>query len=506
MRIQNTLKNGAVAMLSQLVIIITGFILRAYFINALGSEYLGLNGLFVDILSILSVTELGIGSAITFSMYKPIYENDISTVTGLMNLYRKAYRIIGTVIFGVSLLILPFIQIFIKDYTLDLNYIRFIFMMFSVNTVLSYYLGYSRIILFAKQKNYIVLLIDFILKIILTTSQILVLIYTKNFVFYLTLTITYTILSNLIVRHISFKQNPFLNDTKTRVSPEIRKKIFDSIKYLSISSVISVGVFGTDRLIISSLIGITILGIYSNYSMIIQQVQLLFVSFLNGVVASLGNLIAEGNIKKIQDIYYIYHFSYFLIASFTSIALFILLTPFIVDIWLNFDYVMSDMIVAIIVFNSYLFFMRQPVWQSQTTAGIFKQFIPFSVVEFVISLTVSIIGALQFGIVGIFAGKTIAYLVSWIGQAYILNKHVIHDHVAKIYRKQFEYLALTLLELLLCVFLLQYIDISNAVIEFIVKGTLIFIVTTIINVSIYSRTMEFNYLKNSVFNKLLKKN
>lgn len=505
MRIQNTLKNGAVAMLSQLVIIITGFILRAYFINALGQEYLGLNGLFVDILSILSVTELGIGSAITFSMYKPIYENDIETVTGLMNLYRKAYRIIGTIIFGASILILPFIQIFIKDYTLDLNYIRFIFMMFSVNTVLSYYLGYSRIILFAKQKNYIVLLIDFIFKIILTTSQIFVLIYTKDFILYLSLTIGYTIVSNLIVRHISFKQNPFLHDTKTKVSIEMRKKIFNSIKYLSISSIISVGVFGTDRLIISSLIGITILGVYSNYSMIIQQVQTLFVSFLNGVVASLGNLIAEGNSKKIQDIYYIYHFSYFLIASFTSIALYVLLTPFIVDIWLNVEYIMSDVIVAIIVFNSYLFFMRQPVWQSQTTAGIFKQFIPFSVVEFVISLTVSIIGAIQFGIIGIFLGKTIAYLVSWIGQAYILNKHVIHDKVSKIYRKQFEYMFVTFVELFVCIFLIRFITINHSVIAFILKGSLIFIVTSSINIALYYRTFEFSYLRNSVLNKILKK-
>ena len=146
MRVVNTLRNGIIGMISQMIILVTGFILRAIFIRVLGQEILGLNGLFLDILSILSVTELGIGTAITYSLYKPIFEDDIETITGLMNLYRKAYRLIGTIIFGISILILPFIQVFIKDFTLDIQYIRFIFMLFAFNTTLSYFLGYSRIL------------------------------------------------------------------------------------------------------------------------------------------------------------------------------------------------------------------------------------------------------------------------------------------------------------------------------------------------------------------------
>ena len=105
MRVVNTLRNGIVGMISQLIILVTGFILRAIFIKVLGQEILGLNGLFLDILSILSVTELGIGTAITYSLYKPIFEDDVETITGLMNLYRKAYRLIGSIIFIISLLI-----------------------------------------------------------------------------------------------------------------------------------------------------------------------------------------------------------------------------------------------------------------------------------------------------------------------------------------------------------------------------------------------------------------
>lgn len=503
MRVVNTLRNGIVGMISQLIILVTGFILRAIFIKVLGQEILGLNGLFLDILSILSVTELGIGTAITYSLYKPIFEDDIETITGLMNLYRKAYRLIGTIIFVISLLILPFIQIFIKDFTLDIQYIRFIFILFAFNTTLSYFLGYSRILLFAKQRNYIVLGIDFIAKITLTIAQALILIYTKNFLLYLALNITYTLTTNLIIRYIARKDYPYLNNKTIQVKEHIKADILRNIKYLSISTIISVGVLGTDRIIISSLVGITILGVYSNYALIIQQVQLLFISLLNGVVASIGNLLAEGDKNKIQRIFNVYHFAYFLIASFTSIALYALLTPFIKDIWLSPEYEIASILVAVIVFNSYLHFMRQPVWQIQSTAGIFKHYIPFSIIEFVLNLVISIYGAIYWGLLGVFVGTTIAYMVSWIGQAWILNKHVIHASIIKYYLKQIEYIGLMLIELLFILWFIPYFDLNNAVLNFIVHGSLIFIFTSLIHVALYYRTEEFKYLKAQIFDKIL---
>lgn len=505
MRVVNTLRNGIVGMISQLIILVTGFILRALFIKVLGQEILGLNGLFLDILSILSVTELGIGTAITYSLYKPIFENDVETITGLMNLYRRAYRLIGSIIFVISLLILPFIQIFIKDFTLDIQYIRFIFILFAFNTTLSYFLGYSRILLFAKQRNYVVLGIDFIAKMTLTITQALILIYTRNFILYLTLNIAYTLTTNMIIRYIARKDYPYLNNKSVQVKDHIKSDILRNIKYLSISTIISVGVLGTDRIIISSLVGITILGVYSNYALIIQQVQLLFVSLLNGVVASIGNLLAEGDKDKIQRIYNVYHFAYFLIASFTSIALYVLLTPFIKNIWLSPEFEIASILVAVIVFNSYLHFMRQPVWQIQSTAGIFKHYIPFSIVEFVLNLVISIYGAIYWGMLGVFIGTTIAYMVSWIGQAWILNKYVIHASIVRYYLKQLEFIGLMLFELLFVLWLIPNVDLNNAVLNFIAHGFIIFVVTSIIHIALYHRTEEFKYLKTQILDKLLKR-
>ena len=227
--------------------------------------------------------------------------------------------------------------------------------------------------------------------------------------------------------------------------------------------------------------------------------------FRSGVVASIGNLLAEGDKQKIQQIYNVYHFAYFLIASFTSIALFVLLTPFIKDIWLNPEFEIATTLVAVIVFNSYLHFMRQPVWQIQSTAGIFKHYIPFSIIEFVLNLVISIYGAIHFGLLGVFVGTTIAYLVSWTGQAWILNKYVIHDSIVRFYLKQLEYTSLLLGELGLVLWLIPYLNVNNAVLNFILQGFVIFVITSSIHVLIYHRTKEFKYLKVQILDKLLKR-
>jgi O-antigen/teichoic acid export membrane protein len=313
------------------------------------------------------------------------------------------------------------------------------------------------------------------------------------------------LITNLLIKHFVRKEYPYLNRKHVDLNPKIKADIFKNIKFLSISAIISVGVLGTDRILISSLIGITVLGVYSNYALIIQQVQLLFITLLNGAVASIGNLLAEGNKTKIQEIYKIYHFTYFLIASFTSIALYALLTPFITQIWLNQAFEMKTIIVMVIVFNSYLHFMRQPVWQIQTTSGIFKHYIPYSIIEFVVNLVVSIYGAIYWGIIGVFIGTSIAYIISWIGQAYILNKHVIHDSIMKFYLKQIEYLGLTLIELLLSIYLIQFIQTSYPVINFVLHGLLILTLTTFLNTVIYFKSNEFKYLKRQILDKLIKK-
>lgn len=507
MRTKFAMYNGIIGIISQFFIILLGFITRAIFIRYLGDELLGINGTLTNVLSILSVTELGVGSAITFCLYKPVYAQDKEKIAGIMNLFKKAYTFIGITIFVLALCVTPFLHLFLKGYTLDLNYIRLIFVLYSFNSVISYFLGYCRTMIFASQENYIVTSVDFITKILLLLAQIAVLKFTQNYIFYLLLITFANVSSNLVLLSIYYKKYPYLKKNKdAKVSDEDKKEIIHSIKYLSISSFISVGVFGTDNLLISTMIGVITAAIYSSYSLIITSIQNMFTALLNGVIAGLGNLIAEGNNEKINDVFNLYDFSYFLIASFTSVSLFILMDPFITDIWIRKEsYRLALPIVCVLVLNSYMTFKRQPIWQYQNVAGIFKDFLPYSFLELILNLVFSIILALKFDLIGIFLGTTVAYICSWLGQIYVVHKKVLFKSHIAYYMKQVKYMILTLMELILVIFFRELIVINNVYLNFAYLMLLCAIIPNGFNYLIYHNTKEFKALEEIFLGKLIRK-
>lgn len=504
MRSKLSLLNGITGLISQFVVIILGFVSRSLLIEYLGGEILGLNGTFTNILSILSVTELGIGSAITFCLYKPVYENDENKIAGIMNLFKKVYSIIGIIILAGAICVVPFIQYLIKDYTLDLNFIRMIFVLYAFNSTISYFLGYCRILLFASQQNYIVTIVDSVFKVLLSVSQIIVLILTRNYVLYLLLVTVSNVSSNLIIRFIYGKKFEYLKHNKVKIDEESKHNIIRTVKYLSISQLISVGVFGTDNLIISSIIGVGAAGVYSNYTLIIQSVQNLFVSLLNGVTASLGNMMAEGDEEKINRIFNVYDFAYYLVASFTTISLFFLLKPFILDFWIKKEeYVLSTAITMVLVMNNYMTFKRQPIWQYQNTAGKFREFLPYSFMELILNLIISIVGAYYIGLIGVFLGTTVAYICSWLGQIHVVHKEVLHKSTIKYYFKQLKYMALTLIEAIVLLAIKNIIMTGNTFVDFGITMVLCAIIPNVINIILFYKTDEFKYLWNVFIVKLI---
>ena len=506
MRQRASILNGVTSLISQITMIILGFISRSFFIKTLGEELLGISGTFTNVINILSVTELGIGGAITFCLYKPIFDEDEEKIAGIMNLFRKAYFVIGTVVFLAGLCVMPFVQYLLKDYTLDLGYVRLIFMLYVINTTLSYYLAHCRTLFFASQRNYVVTIVDFIAKTLMQIGQIVILLKTRNFTLYLSLMIIYTVSTNLIIHHLYYRNFSFMKGNKTVIDPSTKEEVFSIIKYLAINSLVSIGVFSTDNLIISSIIGVGVVGIYSNYTMIIQNIQTLFTSLLNGVVASLGNMMAEGDENRINKIFNIYDFAYFLVGSFTTVSLFCMLNPFIRNVWIHKDeYVLSMTIVAVLCFNHYMILKRQPVWQYQNTSGVFRYFLPYSFMEMVVNLLVSIIAAYKIGLIGVFLGSTTAYILSWIGQTYVIHRRVLKKDVFPYYVKQVLYILLTAAETLLVYTLDRKIVLGNPYLDFLVNTVMCAIVPNLINLILFYKTEEFRYLKETLITKLLRK-
>ena len=188
MRTKNSIKNVIAAMLSNIITIVIGLIAQAVFIKILGIEYLGLNGLFTNIISMLGIVELGLGNAIIFNLYKPLALNDTETIKSLMKFYKKSYILIASVVLIIGLVIIPFLPLLIEKVTVNINIVG-IYLLFLIDIVCSYLLSYKRSIFYADQKNYYVSIIHIGYTILLNLSQLVILFFTKNYYLYLAIKI-----------------------------------------------------------------------------------------------------------------------------------------------------------------------------------------------------------------------------------------------------------------------------------------------------------------------------
>ena len=216
-RIVNSTKNAFANIIGQVIQVVLQFLCRTIFIKLLSTEYLGLNGLFTNVLSMLSLAELGFGNALIYSMYKPIHNNDKKQICHLINFYRKIYIYITIIIFILGISLLPFLQNFIKDFENynELENLYLIYILYLINTLCSYVYIYKRSIIDANQKNYITIIIQKAVNIFQNIIQIIFLYLTKNFIIYLIIQIICTLVSNIIISKIADKMFPYLKeDTK----------------------------------------------------------------------------------------------------------------------------------------------------------------------------------------------------------------------------------------------------------------------------------------------------
>ena len=209
MRTKNSMFNMIASFGSQIVMILLGFVSRTIFINSLGVEYLGINGLFTNILSIISLAESGIGSSIVYSLYKPVSENDEEKILVLMNLYRKAFKIIGLIIFIIGISIMPFIKPMMKGHS-NVSNIYLIYFIFVFNSSISYLFSYKISFLNVCQKNYVVTSITTGFSVLATLSKMLILYFTQNYILYLIVDSIITITTQITVSRKADKIYPYL--------------------------------------------------------------------------------------------------------------------------------------------------------------------------------------------------------------------------------------------------------------------------------------------------------
>lgn len=505
MRTQKSAKNLIFALIANVFSIFIGIVTQSIFLKNLGTEYLGLNNLFVNIVSMLCIVELGIGNAIVFHLYKPIYETNIDRIKSLMKFYKKAYHLISIIVFVFGLALIPFLHLFIKNYSIQVN-IYIVFILFIIDASFSYLLSYKRSILYADQKNYIINLAHLIYLLLMNFIQIAILIITKNYILFLIIKIIFRLLENITISLIVNKMYPSILEKDVKKLPkEILDDIKIKVKSLFIHQIGAFCVNGTDNLIISSFLGLKTVGLYSNYYLIINSVNTIFSQSFSTITASVGNLLVSKDKSNKMIVYNRLNFMNFWFSTFTMICIFILAQDFI-SLFFGSEYLLSLAIVWVLCNNYFLQTMKRTITVFKEAAGIFYEdrFVP--IIESVVNLITSIIMVQFFGLIGVFIGTILSsFVLHFYSYPKFVYKKILEgkqqDYILKIIKQSI------LVNIILMIVYIATLPLSSLsiVYRFIFKIIISIIVPNVIMLILFNKKDEFKYFFNLLKSKLNRK-
>lgn len=506
MRVINSLKNSIVSVFMSIITIVIGFITQAIFIKTLGNEYLGINGLFTNIVSMLGIVELGFGNAILYNLYRPIAMNEIEKIKSILKFYKKAYFMIAILFFCIGLCILPFLNLIVGQTNIKDN-IYIIFILFLVDVIISYLLTYKRSVLYANQKNYISNLIHIGYLILTNITQIIFLLMTQNFMFFLIIKILCRVIENLVIISICNRFYPYIKEKNIETLGYREKNdIVKKVKALFFHKIGGFLVLGTDNIIISMTpnLGIVAVGLYSNYNLILAAVSNLFSQIFTSLTASVGNLLVEDNKSKSYSIYNKMLLLNSWLFSFASVCIFCMIEPFI-ELWIGKEYILSKSVLIVLVINFYIQGMRKTCNTFKEAAGIFHEdrFVPL--LESFLNIIASLILVNFYGLAGVFMGTVISSTALFF---YSYPKYVYKPLFNKSYfqyaKENIFYCTLTLVSILLTVFITGIFNLDNILLKLIINGISCLIIPNLIYFIILYKTSDFKYYLN-IITKILNK-
>ncbi|MCM1056196.1 MAG: lipopolysaccharide biosynthesis protein [Firmicutes bacterium] len=442
-RTEYSARNATVAMCSRILAMLAGFVARVVFTHTLSEEYVGINGLFTDILNVLALSELGVGTAITYALYKPISEGNIEKQKALMRMYRNFYRGVAGMVLTLGLLLVPFLGYLFRDQP-RVEHLTLIYLLYLANSVLSYTFVYKRTLVDAHQLSYIGVLYQTMSWFAQSLLQIGVLLLTKNFMLYVSVMAVCTIANNLCISAKADRMYPYLQDKKAEKLPEEeRKGIFRNIRAMLMHKTSTVIVNSTDNLLLSALVGIRSVGCYTNYFLIIGSIQQVLAQMFGGITASVGNLGVESSPGRVRKIFEASFFMGQWVYGMVAICLYQVLNPF-VELFFGSQYVFPEYITLVLCLNFYITGMRQPTLIFRDSLGVFWYDRYKSLAEAVINLVVSWVLGKQLGTIGVFIGTTVSMVTTslWV-EPYMLYRHKLECSSGRYFLRYGIYAAVT---------------------------------------------------------------
>lgn len=433
-RTRNSLMNIATGISGQFLSTILKFITRTVFIHTLGTAYLGINGLFSNILTMLSLTELGLDTAINFKLYKPLAERDEHSVRVLMKFYKQAYRVIGFIILLIGLAIIPTLRFIIKDYdsleALGINAV-FIFILYLLQSVSSYlFFAYRSAVIKAAQKNYIINNVEIVMSVITNIVQIIILYVWHDFVLYTASVVLFVIIKNGINAIYAQKMFPvFFTKEEDKLT---KNEVIDLLKdcgALFVYRMNSIVLKATDNLVLSTFIGLEIVGLYSNYLMFYTTINTFLSRIYSSVKASMGNLFTTAEVSKSYFFFEVMNLITAIFYGTAGIGVAVLANE-VIEIWIGPDYIIPQPLPILIGIEILLKGLKTNLGQIRNISGAFRQMWFRPVLSVIINFIISIVAVQFWGIYGVLMGTIAADVFTNL----LIDPKIIHEYSFKRYK------------------------------------------------------------------------
>ena len=498
-RSKNSIRNIIVAVSIAVVTMMASFVRRSVFAKMIAAEYLGLNGLFSNILGYLSLTELGIGGAITYALYKPIKDNDEEKIKSIMSEYQRMYRIVAAAILFLGLIIMPFINHFIKGSAVP--HLKLYFLIYLACQVINTLFYCKRTLIICNQKEYILSFVTGAFHLLTVVVQICILVIYRSYWGYLIALLGFAIIENIFVVHMADRLYPILRDKNVApLSSEESASLRKNIKALFLQRIGTILSCSTDSILISKYVGLVLGGLYSNYLLITDTVNKFLLKLFSAITASVGNLLTGESDEYSEEVFYHILFLNDWICGVISICMICLYQPFI-RAWLGTGFLLSDSIVYLTVAAFYIGASRLPLIIFKEAAGVYVRDRYKSLIEGIVNLVFSLILVQKYGICGVIAGTIIAELsiAVWVEAKAFFNVR-FNKGIKNYFIIQLKYLVINLSLMFVCLMICNFatsgLDENQNIMNIVVRLLACLSVPNVVYLAMFHKKKDFRYFVN----------
>lgn len=498
-------RNSITSVMAQMFQVLASFVMRRMFVHYIGIEYLGVNTVLTDVLEMLSLTELGVQGAIVFRLYKPLLTNDIDAISEIMTLLRKLYLGIGTVIFVIGLCLSPFLGFIITNVAVPMMTVYIIYFILLISSVVTYYMGYWRTLLYADQQQYIISIIDFIISLICTALKIAVIFYLRNIYLYTAITLFKNVIFNLALRYCAHKHYPQL-ELRRKAPKALKRDLFADVKNIFAGKLASYVYSSTDNLVISSIIGTTIVGYIGNYKSITSAVGAVATNIFFAMQPMVGNYLASESREKAYDFFKKYSFIRYFVICIILLPTISVIRSFITW-WMGPEFVLPQMIPILIIIDIYISIVHGPTGEFITASGLFSYERNVYLLGAFLNIVTSVAGTFWLGVEGVLWGTVISQIIMWIGRSIIVYRHCFQCGIGAFVRywvREFLYALVFFLECIVVYKFCSMFTMEGDLLIIILQAAAALIVCVLFHTVVWGRTKEFIYFREWSFTVLKK--